>query len=194
MAKGLCKRQQGWLRHPRRPLHPCPPHYARHRLPNTSRGRYTPRLVGISRSKDLSSFLYSQRLRSKAIFRYASSALSLTRRPTLWPLIRRSARPPNSRSLALPLGVLLPSPIALRGSVARVSLSSPPFHRQLRANRTLLPRWAPRLANGQSRGARPALPTTPSPEPFLNYSEGARQLASDGGAFVTPYQTSVVVI
>jgi hypothetical protein len=66
-----------------------------------------PRLIVSSRPKGLSSRLYSQRLHSKAMLRFASPALSLTRRPTHWPLIRRSPLPSSPMSVVASLPRLL---------------------------------------------------------------------------------------
>jgi hypothetical protein len=73
-----------------------------------------PRLVVSSWPKGPSSRLYSQRLRSKAMFRFASPALSLTRRPTHWPLKRRSAYSTQSFLGKIFLEALLPSCVDLQ--------------------------------------------------------------------------------
>jgi hypothetical protein len=86
----------------------------------TLRGRYAPRLIVSFRPKGLSSFLNSQRLRSKTMLHFVPHVFSLTRRPTLCHSCAVRLVRPNGRSLALPIGHPSLRPSSLWSSVAWV--------------------------------------------------------------------------
>ena len=119
------------------------------------------------------------------MLRFASPALSLTRRPThsptltsavYWPLMRRSALPPNGRSLALPIGHPSPAGSLRSGPWVGACPHRPSFARSGVAPLSLggLPRPCVGLAQGR---AQPVPPTQePSPVPSLNRSRGQGQI------------------